>query len=73
MSRMRGASRQPGFAHQVADIEWRSARAAGRGGLLVHALAPLALDAFERNSGWHMSCVGHGISSVAILGTALKL
>src|SRR5580658_885738 len=37
-----------GLAHQVAKTEGRAAGAAGERGLLVHALAPLALAAFER-------------------------
>ena len=37
-----------GLADQVANVERSAARAAGERGLLVHALAPLALDAFER-------------------------
>src|SRR5664279_2833164 len=37
-----------GFTDQIPDIEGSSASAAGQRGLLVHALAPLALDSFER-------------------------
>src|SRR5579864_6575695 len=40
-----------GFADQVADVERRSAGAAGQSGLVVHALAPLALNAFYRRRG----------------------
>src|SRR5580692_5934469 len=46
-----------GLAHQVADIEGRAACAAGESGLLVHALAPLALDAFQRIGS--VNCVAH--------------
>src|ERR1039457_4982247 len=36
-----------GLAHQVAYVEWRSTGAARQRGLLVHPLAPLALDTLE--------------------------
>src|ERR1700734_129828 len=36
------------LAHQVANIQRSAARPAGERGLFVHALAPLALDSFER-------------------------
>src|ERR1700733_3172129 len=47
----------PRLAHQVANVQWRAARTAGERGLLVHALAPLALDPFERLG--RMNRVGH--------------
>src|SRR5580704_2042920 len=57
-----------GLAHQVANIEGRAARPAGERGLLVHALAPLALDAFE----WigSVNCVAH-LSRVILARTTV--
>src|SRR6185437_12584992 len=36
-----------GFAYDIADVERLSASSAGQCGLVVHALAPLALDSFK--------------------------
>src|SRR5579862_9682135 len=47
------------FAHQIPDIERRAAGPAGKRGLVVHALAPLALDAFEWLSGCRVYRVAH--------------
>jgi len=57
ISRSRGASRQPDSLTRLRNIQWSAARAAGERGFLVHAGAPLALDAFERLRG--EDCVGH--------------
>jgi hypothetical protein len=45
------------LAYQIPDIQRRTARAASESGLLVHALAPLALDTFERLG--YVSRIGH--------------
>src|ERR1700734_2999388 len=45
------------LADQITDIQRRAARTAAERGLLVHALAPLALDPFEWLSCG--DCVGH--------------
>ena len=58
------------FADQIANIERRSAGAARRGGLLVHTLAPLALDALERRGFSHRVFLGFDLATFHILNEA---
>src|SRR5208282_5003262 len=48
-----------GFADQIPDVERRAACLARERGSLVHALAPLALDALQRLRGRQVSGIRH--------------
>src|SRR5260370_36841433 len=47
------------LAHQAANIQRSPARAASERGLLVHSLAPLALNSLERFAYAHVRHIGH--------------